>query len=137
MSNYCGYLPLKLNLKASLDNLFQKHINDDENLEENLSTLFKFIRKNDVILGKYKDQIQVIIIEQDSYRARNIIPIIYDNEHYQCFISVEKDWVEINSVNDETIIAKFHQLAEDKAEELDKTFVNSADKLINNYFHKK
>lgn len=105
MKKYCIYFPYRLDINElksvkEYDQLFhsiKNYLIQNDSLDDNLITIKKFIRYNqeqELSLLAFDKKIYAIIFSRDGYKPFNILPIINDLEHNQCFLAISLDWIE-------------------------------------------
>lgn len=110
IKKYCIYFPYRLDLEelkniTDYDKFYtavKNYLVDDENLDDNLQVVRKFIRFNkedQLILLRKNNKIFVIIFSREGYKPFNILPVINDLERNQFFIAISLNWIELNEIS--------------------------------------
>lgn len=127
----------------------KQYIIEDENLDNKLATIKRFIRYNqesELILLRHNNQIPIIVIARDGYKPYNILPVINDMDNMQCFIALTNNWIELNELNlnnnAETFIVDkdidiIQNLYNTNKEQLKPLIEQALDKLFNQYCYNK
>lgn len=127
----------------------KQYIVEDENLDNKLATIKRFIRYNqesELILLRHNNQIPIIIIARDGYKPYNILPVINDMDNMQCFIALTNNWIELNELNSSNNAETFtvdkdidiiQNLYNTNKEQLKPLIEQALDKLFNQYLYNK
>ena len=127
----------------------KQYIVEDENLDNKLATIKRFIRYNqesELILLRHNNQIPIIVIARDGYKPYNILPVINDMDNMQCFIALTNNWIELNELNLSNNVETFtvdkdidiiQNLYNTNKEQLKPLIEQALDKLFNQYCYNK
>ena len=154
IKKYCIYFPYQLDSNifeyVTDDQLYtciKQYIVEDDNLDNKLATIKRFVRykqESELILLRYNNQIQAIVISRDGYKPYNILPIINDMDNMQCFIALTNNWVELNEITLNNDVENFivdkdinviQELYNSNKEQLIPLIEQALDKLFNQYYY--
>ena len=123
---FCCYIPWKLyinNNQANFESCID--INDD------ISILNKFT--DDYSIYKFKNKINLIVINKDDFKRKRILPIIEDVNNNQCFIALSIQWLDYP-------LGYSHDLPQDELivmlEQIYSSNKMKIDKCVDKFLHK-
>lgn len=90
------------NIDVSMDTDVDIGIDIDDILDNKLSVIKRFLRysqSDGLTLLKYDNKIYALVINRFSYRPFEILPVISDLEHLQCFIAIDLNWHSLNEID--------------------------------------
>ena len=137
---YACYIPWKFYPKKKKDGTLWGKIHNFTNDELHMKSLWKNVdeeSEEDCIIYRHKKKVFAILIPQEAYKHKNIIPVIEDITKMQCFAAASLNWIEIEDpetdASAEYVQNVYHKNVDKIHRIVDKTFKNIFNKKFAEY----